>query len=364
VLRAFIQLGGFTFGKTASFYDFFNTAKYTYQTNYLYQDFGYNFGVFTYGYTQQLGNGFAATIAVQDPSPYEHNIVDLGQANAFSVSAVPSTFSTPTNSNSQNAGTLVPDIVGSIHLDQAWGMAQIAGMLHDDRARYYNGAALTGLTTGPALAGVAHPGDRWGWAVMGGIEINLPWAKGDSAAVQSQYCVGDSGACYFQSSTRFADLAWSLINVNKIGLGWSDDAYMANTSATGATDLQLATMWNIFGAIQHYWVPEVHTSVYGSYTEYEANSSAVDTIVCQGINAGHMSGVIGTVSSTGSRTIWNPVKNLDVGADVLYTAMSKTAFDGATVTFSPGGNAATGTFNVAPTHIWAGILRVQYNFYP
>ena len=31
LLRAFIQLGGFTFGKTASFYDFFNTSKYTYQ---------------------------------------------------------------------------------------------------------------------------------------------------------------------------------------------------------------------------------------------------------------------------------------------------------------------------------------------
>src|SRR5690348_6849119 len=40
LLRAFIQLGGFTFGKTASFYDFFNTSKYTLQTNTLYQDFG------------------------------------------------------------------------------------------------------------------------------------------------------------------------------------------------------------------------------------------------------------------------------------------------------------------------------------
>ena len=35
LLRAFIQWGGFTFGKTASFYDFFNTSKYTYQTNFL-----------------------------------------------------------------------------------------------------------------------------------------------------------------------------------------------------------------------------------------------------------------------------------------------------------------------------------------
>jgi hypothetical protein len=82
LLRAFIQFGGFTFGKTASFWDFFNTAKYTLQTTFLYQDFGYNIGVFTYGYTQQLGNGMAATIAVQDPTPYEHNIVDVDAAGA------------------------------------------------------------------------------------------------------------------------------------------------------------------------------------------------------------------------------------------------------------------------------------------
>src|SRR5262249_18373872 len=83
ILRAFIQLGGFTFGKTASFYDFFNTSKYSLQTNFIYQDFA-GFGVFTYGYTQQFGNGVAATIAVQDPTPYEHNIVDVeGPGSVF-----------------------------------------------------------------------------------------------------------------------------------------------------------------------------------------------------------------------------------------------------------------------------------------
>src|SRR5262249_46542301 len=59
ILRAFIQLGGFTFGKTASFYDFFNTSKYSLQTNFIYQDYA-GVGVFTYGYTQQFGNGIAA----------------------------------------------------------------------------------------------------------------------------------------------------------------------------------------------------------------------------------------------------------------------------------------------------------------
>jgi hypothetical protein len=85
LLRAFIQLGGFTFGKTASFYDFFNTSKYTYQTNFIYQDYA-GVGVNLYGYTQQLGNGVAATVSVQDPTPFEHPIVDLtaaGVAGSF-----------------------------------------------------------------------------------------------------------------------------------------------------------------------------------------------------------------------------------------------------------------------------------------
>lgn len=82
LLRAFIQWGGFTFGKTASFYDFFNTSKYSNQSDYLYQDFGGN-GIFTYGYTQQLGNGMAATIAIQDPSPFEKPIVEVSGSESL-----------------------------------------------------------------------------------------------------------------------------------------------------------------------------------------------------------------------------------------------------------------------------------------
>ena len=86
---------------------------------------------------------------------------------------------------------------------------------------------------------------------------------------------------------RSADLAWSLINNNnKIGFAFQDDAFFANTAATGATGLQLPTMWNIFTAIQHYWVPEIRTSLYGGYVQFRANSSAVDTLVCAPLHAG------------------------------------------------------------------------------
>ena len=151
----------------------------------------------------------------------------------------------------------------------------------------------------------------------------------------------------------------------------------------GATGLQLTTAWNVIGAIQHYWVPEVRTSLYAGYLNYQANSSAVDTAVCQALNndtfVANNHTQISLVNHTqvantgctdwaawmvGSRTLWNPVRNLDVGVDVLYTSLSKTAFSGAQFAFSPGGGAATQTLTAGDTHIWAGILRVQYNFLP
>src|SRR5262249_14324533 len=153
--------------------------------------------------------------------------------------------------------------------------------------------------------------------------------------------------------TRFADNAWNLVNVNKIGFGWVDDAYFSSGSggfqggvgaqAHGATGLQLTTNWNVWAAFQHYWTPEIRTSLYGGYSNFKANSSAVDVDVCQAINAGTFGGggtkaltaITGHVSPTGcadwaawaigSRTLWNPVRNLDVGVDVLYTSMAKSA---------------------------------------
>jgi hypothetical protein len=373
LLRAFIQLGGFTFGKTASFYDFFNTSKYTYQTNFIYQDYA-GVGVNTYGYTQQLGSGIAATVAVQDNTFFAHPIIDV--ANGATV--FPNvTAAGPNNDAWQNAGFLVPDIVFNVRLDQAWGGAQVAAILHDNRGRYYNNT-LNGV-----VAGASHPSDKWGFAVSGGLELNLPTAKGDTWAVQSQYCVGDSESCYDNSGSRSADLSWSLINNNnRIGFGWLDDAYFANTAATGATGLQLPTVWNIFTAIQHYWVPDVRTSLYGGYVQFKANSSAVDTLVCAPLHAG---GTIGTITGAGtggavaasgcadwaawqigSRTIWNPVRNLDVGVEALYTDLSQSAFSGARATFAPGGTTPTvnPTFTSGSVHVWSGILRVQYNFYP
>jgi hypothetical protein len=63
----------------------------------------------------------------------------------------------------------------------------------------------------------------------------------------------------------------------------------------------------------------------------------------------------------GSRTIWNPVQNLDVGIDVMYSHV-RTAFSGG-VTTAPAGSRPTGAL-VDDNNVWAGIFRVQRNFWP
>ena len=52
-----------------------------------------------------------------------------------------------------------------------------------------------------------------------------------------------------------------------------------------------------------------------------------------------------------------------MGVDVQYTALSKTAFDGGTVTFALTG-AAPNTFKVGTTGVISALLRIQQNFYP
>ena len=79
--RAFIQIAGFTFGKTQSFYDFFNAGDYSNQTPYLWMDTGGS-GTPVAAYTAQFGNGMSATIAAEDYSEQALPIVSTTATGA------------------------------------------------------------------------------------------------------------------------------------------------------------------------------------------------------------------------------------------------------------------------------------------
>ena len=66
--RAFLQFAGFTVGKTLSFYDIFTySGVYSYHDPRPAGDTTISNGVTVWAYTADFGNGFAATLSMEDP---------------------------------------------------------------------------------------------------------------------------------------------------------------------------------------------------------------------------------------------------------------------------------------------------------
>jgi hypothetical protein len=77
------------------------------------------------------------------------------------------------------------------------------------------------------------------------------------------------------------------------------------------------------------------------------------------------------VWAIGTRTIWNPVPNLDIGVEVVYTkleqkmeAANPIAGRGVLLNFAGAGGRAAGLYNVGSEDVWSGIMRWQRNFWP
>jgi hypothetical protein len=354
--RAFIQFAGFTFGKTQSFFDVPDIADMTYQTEYARNNTGGS-GTPVFAYTAMLGNGVTATLSIEDYTERRANVVVIAGP------AVAGNFIPGTDNLAFNHGNETPDIVGNLRVDQAWGSAQISGALHLNQATYY--------AIQPAGTVTAHPDDKWGWAVGAGILLKMPWDPKDTFAVAGHYCEGASTYCVnVPGSYGARSSAASLFQDGGLAVGWWDDAYFNNNLAgTIRGELELPKVWSVQAGFQHYWTNSLRSSIWGVYSSYEASSNAVDTLICapRGFGPGCADW---NAWQVGSRTIWNPVTNLDIGLEVMYTKI-ETAFSGGQTncvgagcvpTFATAGIPAV--VNIQDNDVWSGILRIQRNFWP
>jgi hypothetical protein len=352
--RAFIQFAGFTFGKTQSYFDFFCTGCYSLQTNFLWVDTGGS-GTPVAAYTAQFGNGVSATLSIEDYTEQRLPVVNTNPAGAGALAAnVAALFPMGATQAASNHGYEVPDIVGALRVDQAWGSAQISGAAHLNQATYYNGANQT-----------AHPDEKWGWALGAGLTLKMPWDPKDTLSVMGTYCDGAARYCSNPSAATGSGSGYGLVNTSQVGVGWWSDAYY--NGAVIGSQLENSKTWSVVGAFEHYWTPSLRQSVYAGYNSYEANSSAVDAI-CGGVAVfGGGGATLGagcgdwSAWSAGSRLLWNPVANLDIGLDVMYTKVD-TALAGAS--YVQGTQGLPPVLLVGDTHTWAGIFRVQRNFWP
>jgi hypothetical protein len=159
----------------------------------------------------------------------------------------------------------------------------------------------------------------------------------------------------------------------------------AGTAACG-TGIELTTGWVIGGFYEHHWTPQWKTSIYGGYVKVTYDDTAA-AYYCTGSPLTYVRGVTGSTGagafsgnqtvagaggtcdpntsfwSLGTRTMWNPNSNLDLGVDFMWNSLSN-ASTGA-VSLASQGSRPSGIYNVAGTYsVYTASIRAQYNFLP
>ena len=341
--RAFIQFAGFTAGLTVSYFDFDPISSYSNQTNRLGSSTG-GTGIPVFAYTAQFGNGFSASISAETPQGRRAAIY-RGTAAA--------------GSNTQG-GWQWPDVVGNLHVDQSWGSAQVMGAIHQVRPGYY---AAT------AAAGTGNPGDDVGYALGAGIKLNLPQlGKGDFFITQFTYAKGAISYPFIGGGGIAGGNPIGQYNIQN-GTGAAGDPitvaygplYDATYSAVPGSPLNLTEAWSVTAGLQHNWNPNWKTSIYGGYAEFNYNAASdlllaisPGAVATAAAPAAPIAGSADwSMYQIGSRTVWSPVKNLDLSVEAMYNHVN-TAYAGV----------STGTSIYEDKGWWSGIFRVQRNFYP
>jgi hypothetical protein len=357
--RAFIQFAGFTVGRSQSFFDLVTYGgAYSYHNVRVSGDTGAS-GQNLWAYTAQFGNGFSGTLSVEDPATRKAGTLDVTAAGFFGQGAIVN--DNGLTINNANFGFRVPDLIANLRVDQQWGFAGISAALHDVSGAYFQTANST-------ING--HPDDKYGWAVAGGAKFNL--AGGDAAGFNVCYAQGAVGFC---TNNNFFQLYNSN---NSVGLGWTADGIFG----TG-TQVELTRVWSALAFYEHIWNPRWRTSWFGGYVNIDYNSNATVLIQQRMANlpAGCGPGVTPLATTftavtplpgnscspdwdfweLGSRTQWNPVPQLDIGLEVLYSRRN-TAFKGPGIV--PANASRPAVFVLDDQEAWSAIVRWQRNFYP
>jgi hypothetical protein len=395
---AFLQFAGFTFGKSASGYA---TPWHGYPGNnssFLIGGYDSVTGVNNIQYTWQFGNGVSATLGIDESGGAGFNrtqiINAVGGAAGGSIGATGGATAFITGEGTAYGGETVPDFVGNIRVDQAWGLFQISGAVHDNHAGYFANAngpstALGGVSQANAID-FGHPSDVYGGAVMAALQIkNIPFGAGDDVKFEGTWSKGASK--YVLATSAATPSAFDIFSGTKFAMGVVTDSIYSGISPNNGnlqTGLQLTNGWGFRGAYNHNWDPYWSSSLFGGIAGLSYNSTA-KTLYCNTyvVNAGIVvkgtgnvthgggtGGVFGldgtpsacdpgfTVSEIGIVTRWTPVKNLTFSAEVLY-AMLHTNMSG-TIT-----NAPSSALPLANTTYFFGNnsttslnLRVQRNF--
>jgi len=357
--RAFIQWAGFTFGHTKSYTDVpgtpgADTFKSLFQTQAI-SDSGAT-GTNEIAYTWELGNGMTFNVGADERRTKA--LANLSTPALLGIGANPATAFGPYQH---------PTPWVNFAVNQAWGRFAVSAIFNKVNATYYTSNAdglhpgCAGGATGTTFCG--NPDDKWGWAVLSGIDIKAPWAgPGDHFGGFFDYGVGAaaySGGTNLTSPSLFG-------GGNTVAFGVITDAVYVNGG-----QLQLTTTWSAGAGYEHFWLPNVSSTVFGTFSQIRYNDAVINSKVFCGFGGGGVQNLVLPSANCdpgfnfwtlGTHTDWYPVAGFRLAVDVMYTRV-QTAFDGQTITLAKSiGARPTGTYLAKDQGILSVMFRAQRAF--
>jgi hypothetical protein len=366
----FLQFAGFTFGKSSSAYSTPWNGFPGNISSYLVGGNDTVTGVSNIQYTAQFGNGVSASIGLDDPSAY----------NRTSIANLSIPLSAVGAESNAYGGVNMPDIVGNIRVDQAWGLFQISGAVHEVDASYnlLNGvpgqagvitatpADTVASTTNSALSG--HPTTKYGGSVMAALNIkNIPTGPGDDIKIDASWARGDTKNVIGTANAVPGGFLMLGGTAGQFGPAQSI-AFTTNTDGvyTAGTGLELTTAYGVRGAFNHNWDPYWSSSLFGgmAWVNYDGAAQAAycanyGAVVSHITNA-YTCNPNYTLSMLGASTRWTPVKNLTFTLEGIWTHLS-TGFSGS-ATIAPGAPYASTLLSFKGQDTATLQARVQRNF--
>lgn len=361
--EAFIQFGGLTAGRAVSFFTNPNLPAPNFGD--LRFDDPANADVTLLAYTHTFGNGFSATLSLEDSIDRR---VNNGLAfPLFGVGAVTPVF-TPLPFT--YGGERLPDIVADVRYTGTWGGAQLSGAVHQIRdvaagVATINGAVVPVINPLTGLPNPTFADTEYGFAAALNVYANLPFlGAGDTAWVSATYTDGAVGYINAGQSAPIGLPAGGngAISAGPLVLPFAD-AFIDPFTGQFKTN----RAYGVAGGVSHNWTPAWQTNVFGSWMRFDAPVEAqyvvpVTTATVATGSAGTVTGLVDfNEYRIGTNTIWRPVSGVQIGVEVLYTKVDPHGRVAVPITNSAG--EATGRFKPTGSgDFWESRLRVQRDF--
>jgi len=173
--QAFIQLGGLRLGRTTSFYDY-GDAEFT-PTQFFDAQISDGNEQNVIAYQFDFNETFSGTLSIEDNTGRREGLTDF-----FNPVVGNTAFAT----DSRYGGAQIPDVIGVLRAEGGFGSAQLMGATH------YVNAITDGVGVTPAGTTLTfrETDEELGFAVGGGVALNVPFGNGTVVGVTSTYSEG------------------------------------------------------------------------------------------------------------------------------------------------------------------------------